>query len=138
MAPWTLFGLLGGLLVLRVAFVAAHFGDLDRLWADYARRGLRFQLARGLDVVTLGIFLAAAGWTLWAMSGHDAQRLAKVFVVGLGCSLLTRLHAHRFPRTNLPGAYDAAKVDLLVHLLMALLGAAAFTAVAAVYFWWRG
>lgn len=137
MALWILVGLLAGALALRIGFVVAHFGDPERLWTDYARRGLRYHLARGLDYVTLALFLAAAVWTLWAMGGQDAQRLAKVFVAGLGASLLTRLYAHRFPRTNRPGAFAEAKIDLAVHLLMSLVAAVAFTAVAAVYFGWR-
>jgi len=67
-----------------------------------------------------------------------ALRLVKVIVAWLGYSLLARLTVHRFPRTNLPGALDQAKIDLGIHLLLAVLGALGATAVAWIYFLWRG
>ena len=56
----------------------------------------------------------------------------------LGWSLLERLSIHRFPRTNRPGAYVEAKINLIVNIMRALAGAIAMTAVAWAFFWWRG
>lgn len=134
----TLVSLLGGAVALRVAFLAVNLGSPERLWTDYERRGLRFQLARGLDYATFGVFLAGALGCLWRIDGQDPWRLAKVFVAWLGCSLLARLAVHRFPRTNYPGALSEAKIDLFVHLLLSLLAAVAATAVAWAYFWYFG
>ncbi len=134
---WSLVGLLAGMLAIRIAFLAAHFGNLESLWADYDRRGLLFHLGRGLDYATLAVFLAGAMWTLWAIDGQDPAKLAKVFVACLGWSLLARLPVHRFPRTNLPGAFSEAKIDLAVKLLMSFLTALGATMVTAVYYWWR-
>lgn len=137
-------------MALRLGFLAFHFSNLERLWSDYERRGSQYQLARLLDYLTLAVFLGAAVWTLWGLDSQDPLRLVKpevlfhmevlfrIFVAWLGVSLLARLAVHRFPRTNLPGGLDQAKIDLGVHLLMAVLGALAATAVAWVYFWWRG
>jgi hypothetical protein len=133
----TLVSLGGGVAALRVAFLAACLGSPERLWSDYERRGSRFHLARGLDYMTFGIFLVGALWCLWRIDGQDPWRLGKVFVAWLGCSLLARLPVHRFPRTNLPGALSAAKIDLAVHLLLSLLTAVAATAAAWAYFWYR-
>jgi hypothetical protein len=137
-------------MALRLGFLSFHFNNLERLWGDYERRGPYFQFARTLDYLTLAVFLAAAIWALWGLDSQDALRpvkpevlfrkevLFRIFVAWLGVSLLARLAVHRFPRTNLPGGLEQAKIDLGVHLLLAVLGALAATAVAWVYFWWRG
>jgi hypothetical protein len=138
MTVWTLAGLWGGAAALRLAFVAFHFRDLDRLWYDFERGGPRCRLARWLDVSTLGVFLAVAVWALWGSDERGPHWLGKVFVAWLGLSLLARLPVHRFPRTNVPGALDRAKIELAVHLLVSLLGALGGTAVTWAYFRWRG
>ena len=138
MGLWKLTLLLSGLAVLRIAFLGLHIRDLDSLWYDYEHRGPRFQLARGLDYLTLGIFLAAAAWALWGLDERTPDRLGRVFVAWLGIFLLERLPIHRLPRTNRPGAYGEAKMALAVHVLLSVLGAVAATFVTWVYFWWRG
>ncbi len=131
-------------MALRLGFLAFHFNNLERLWGDYERRGPYFQFARTLDYLSLVVFLGAAVWTLWGLDSQDSLRLAKpevlfrIFVAWLGVSLLGRLAVHRFPRTNLPGGLGQAKVDLGIHLLLAVLSALAATVVTWVYFWWRG
>jgi hypothetical protein len=138
MELWALVSIFIVAMALRLVFLAFHFTNLESLWSDYERRGPRFQLARSLDYLTLAVFLAAAIWALWGLDSQEPLRLVKVFVAWLGVSLLARLTVHRFPRTNLPGGLDQAKIDLGVHLLLAILSALAATAVAWVYFWWRG
>jgi len=137
MRPWTLTILLGGLTALRVAFLGLHLRDLDGLWYDYEHRGPRFQLARALDYLTLGVFLAAAVWALWGIDERTPARLGRVFVAWLGIFLLERLPVHRFPRTNRPGGFDEAKMALAVHVLLSVLGAAGATVMTSIYFWWR-
>jgi hypothetical protein len=126
------------LLAVRVAFLARHLGDLDALWSDYARRGLRFQFARILDALTLIIFAAVATWALWGVNAQTPDRFGRVFVAWLGFFLLERLPVHRFPRTNIPGGFDGARASLAANALIAALGAFAATLVSAIYFWWRG
>jgi hypothetical protein len=144
MELWILVSAFVVAMALRLGFLAFHFSNLERLWGDYERRGSQYQLARLLDYLTLAVFLGAAVWTLWGLDSQDPLRLVKpevlirIFVAWLGVSLLARLAIHRFPRTNQPGGLDQAKIDLGVHLLMAVLSALAATAVAWVYFWWRG
>lgn len=137
MGPWPLTLLLGGLVALRVAFLMLQARDLDGLWYDYERGGLRFQLARALDYLTLGVFLAAAIWALWRIDGRTPDRLGRVFVAWLGIFLLERLPVHRFPRTNRPGGLGEAKVALAVHVLLAVLGALGVTLLTWIYFWWQ-
>lgn len=137
MSLWTLTLLLSGLAVLRIAFLGLHIRDLDSLWYDYEHRGPRFQLARALDYLTLGIFLAAAAWALWGLDERTPARLGRVFVAWLGIFLLERLPVHRFPRTNRPGGLNEAKLSLAVHVLLSVLGAVVATVVTWIYFWWR-
>lgn len=127
-----------GLFALRLGFVGLHLRDLDRLWNDYARRGMRFQLARGVDYLTLGVFFVAAVRALRDLGGPIPWRLAVVFAAWLGLSLLQGLPVHRFPRTNVPGGLDEVKLALGVRVLLSALGAVGATFMAAVYFWWRG
>jgi predicted membrane channel-forming protein YqfA (hemolysin III family) len=134
----SLVGLFVGMLAVRIAYLAFQFNNMESLWYDYERRGTRYQLARAIDYSTFLIFLAGSIWSLWAVQAQEPDRLVKVFVAWLGCSLLARLQVHRFPRLNRPGAYAEAKLDFAVHVLMALLGAVVATAVTAIYFWWRG
>ena len=134
MELWILASVLVVGMGLRLVFLAFHFNNLERLWGDYERRGLYFQLGRALDYLTLAVFLVVGVWILWGLDSQDPLRLVKVFVAWLGYSLLARLAVHRFPRTNLPGALDQAKIDLGVHLLLAVLGALAATAVGWIYF----
>jgi len=137
MTLWALAILLVALMAARVAFLAFHLRDLDGLWRDYARGGLTFQVARGIDFLTLALFAAAAVWSLWGINAQTPNRLGRVFVAWLGFLLLERLLVHRFPRTNAPGGLSEAQVALLVNVLLSVLGAVAATVVAAVYFWWR-
>ena len=138
MGLWMLTVLWGGLAALRVAFLALHLRNLDGLWYDYERGGTRFQLARGLDWLTLAGFLAAATWTLWGIDGRTPDRFGQIFVAWLGFLLLERLPVHRFPRTNLSGGLREAMITLAVHVLLSVLGALGAVIVAAIYFWWRG
>jgi hypothetical protein len=127
-----------GLMALRTAFFAFHLRDPETLWHDFERRGLRYQVARGLDYLTLIAFGVAAVFALWGVTVQTPDRLWRVFVAWLGFLLLERLPLHRFPRTNRPGAMLDAQVSLGANVLIALLGAAAASALAAVYFAWRG
>jgi hypothetical protein len=138
MGFWALLILWGGPMALRLAFLALHMHDLDGLWNDYARRGLQFQLARGLDYLTLGVFSAAAVWALWGIDAGTPYRLGLIFIAWLGFFLLERLPAHRFPRTNQPGGLGDAMIVLAVHLLFSILGALVATIIAAIYFWRQG
>jgi hypothetical protein len=126
------------LFALRLAFLAFHWRDLAALWADYERHGAAYQLARALDAATLILFGAASIWALWSVGAQTPDRLGRVFVAWLGFLLLERLPVHRFPRTNVSGGLRDAQVSLLVNVLLALLGAAAATGLAALYFRWRG
>jgi hypothetical protein len=134
---WILLAAFAGALGLRFAFLAANLRYVERLWCDYERRGPRYVLARWVDFATLIAFMATAVWRMWTFDKDDPYRLAKIFVVWLGWSLLTRLRVHRFPRTNVPGSYMAAKVDLVVHLVMSVVVALALTGASWIYFWWR-
>jgi hypothetical protein len=138
MPIWTVALLWAFLMAARVAFLALNFRDLGGLWHDYARRGLRYQLARGLDAITLVIFGVAAVLSLRGLNAETPDRLAKVFVAWLGFLLLERLSAHRFPQTNAPGAMRDAQAALAANALLSVLGAGAATGIAALFFWWRG
>jgi hypothetical protein len=138
MGLWMLMIVWGVLAALRVGFLMFHSRDFDSLWYDYEHRGARFQLARALDYLTLGVFLAAVTWALWDIDGETPDRLGRVFVAWLGFLLLKRLPVHRFPRTNRPGGLNEAKLALVVHLLLSVLGALGATIVTWIYFWWRG
>jgi hypothetical protein len=125
-------------MAVRVAFFAFHLRDLDRLWYDYERRGPLFQLARGLDYLTLVVFGVVAVFALWGVTAQTPDRLWRVFFAWLGFLLLERLPVHGLPRANRPGALADAQTSLGANVLIAVLGAAAATAVGAVYFGWRG
>lgn len=138
MALWTLALAWLALMAVRLVFLAFHFANLDRLWYDFERRGLLFQLARGLDALTLIAFGAVAVRALWGIDAQTPDRLLRVFFAWLGFFLLERLPVHRFPRANVPGALGDAQVGLAVNLLLSFLGAATATLLAALYFHWRG
>jgi hypothetical protein len=138
MGFWSLVGLLAAMLALRAAFVARHLRDLDRLWSDYERRGLLFRLAWLLDVATLLLFLAGAAWTLREIGPREPPRLGAVFVAWFGTTLLSRLSVHRFPRTNVPGAWQEAQGSLIAHVAVSLLGAAVATCATGIWIVWQG
>ncbi|MFO0941719.1 MAG: hypothetical protein U0930_13265 [Pirellulales bacterium] len=120
---------------VRLTFLWSQLSKLDLLWTDYDRKGLMYQMAKWLDRLTLLAFAIPALLTLLKIRDLEYP-LTTSFIVFLGIQLLSRLKAHCFPRTNLPGAFDEAKVDLIVHLLMGLAGAVGLTIIAAIYLWW--
>jgi hypothetical protein len=121
---------------LRLLFIGIHLSDPDSLWADYERNGFKFRIARWLDWLTLGGFAIPALISLYKINNLP-QPLTTTFVGILGIQLLSRLNASYFPRTNVPGAFAEAKINLFVHLLMSVLGAAGVTLLAAIYLWWK-
>jgi hypothetical protein len=130
-----------GTLSLRLASIAIHWSNLDYLWYDFERRGYRYQVLRVLDLLTFLGFAACAGHALWyvnAGSSGPFEKYAKVFVAWLGASFLAAAPVHRFPRTNDPQLFLDAKIALFVKILLSILGAAAFTAASALWFWLRG
>jgi hypothetical protein len=135
---WMLLGSLIAALTLRVIYLAFHFTDLERLWGDFERRQIRFQLARLVRYLTFAAFIAAAVWCFWKIETKGIGFYGKIFVLWFGWSLLARLPVHRFPRTNRPGAYQEAQLHLFVHLVMSFLGAAAATALIGAVLWIRG
>ncbi len=121
---------------LRLLFIGLHLSDPDSLWVDYERRGLRFRLAQGLDWITLGGFAIPTCILLYNIKGIS-NPLTATFVGFLGIQGLSRLKVSCFPRTNLPGAFAEAKVNLIVHLIMSIVGAAGVTVLVAIYLWWQ-
>jgi hypothetical protein len=138
MSLWMLVAVLLAMWAMRIAFLAANFSDLERLWYDFERRGVRFRLARLIDYSTLTAFLVCAVLALWKQYVHDASWLGKFFISWLGWSLLERLPTHRFPRTNRQGAYEEAKMNLFVNSAIASIGACVVTVAAWAYLSWRG
>lgn len=136
MSPIGLLLLLLVALALRLLFIGVHLSDPGSLWADYDRCGLKYRLAQCLDWITLGGF-AIPVFVLLFRINQVASPLIMTFVGFFGIQLLSRLRTSRFPRTNLAGAFTEAKIDLIVHLLMSLLGAASVTLLTAVYLWFR-
>jgi hypothetical protein len=127
-------------LLARIAFIAFQWNHLESLWYDFEHRGFRFQLARALDGLTVTVFVVCAylamsnndfrQWSLWYQS-------AMVFTAWLGFLLLIKLPVHRFPRTNVPGAFESAKIELIVHLVMSAIQACAISSLFALWTWFR-
>ncbi len=123
-------------LALRLLFIGLHLSNPDSLWVDYERRGLKFRLAQGLDWITLCGLALPTCVSLYNIK-VISNPLTTTFVGFLGIQLLSRLRVSCFPRTNLPGAFTEAKVNLIVHLIMSVVGAAGVTILAAIYLWWQ-
>ncbi len=121
---------------LRLLFIGLHLSNPDSLWVDYERRGLQFRLAQGLDWITLGGFAIPTFVLLYNIKSIS-NPLTTTFVGFFFIQLLSRLKVSCFPRTNLPGALTEAKVNLIVHLIMSVVGAAGGTVLAAMYLWWK-
>ncbi|MCU0719796.1 MAG: hypothetical protein MUC83_08835 [Pirellula sp.] len=124
-------------LSLRVGFLLMHFSNLESLWTDYERNGLKLRLAQALDTLTWLLFAIPFIIALFQFNSLE-QPLITTFIGFLGLQLLSRLRTSSFPRTNVPGALSEAKTDLLVHFIMSLVWAAVVTLLVAVYLWWRG
>lgn len=131
-----MFILLLALLASRLLFLAFHWNSLDLLWSDYERHGLRYRFALILDIVTSLIFLLFTLRFIYLFSTYTYP-LMEAFVATGGLALLNRLQVHRFPRTNSPSAFNEAKTDLLVHMIMSLITAVVFTLATAIYIWFR-
>lgn len=132
-----LIGFLMLMLGVRLSFLWRHLmADPEQLWSDYERRGPSYKLAWLLDLATFGVFFGVSALTVYKL--HEMTHpLVRVFVVFLGLSLLIRLRVHRFPRTNIPRAFEEAKADLIVHLVMSVLSGIGMMIVTAIYLWWR-
>jgi hypothetical protein len=122
------------LLAVRLLFIAFHWRNLEQLWYDYERKGLIYRIAWLIDIATGLIYFGLVLRFLYYFASID-NPLPDMFLSTLGLSILSRLMIHRFPRTNSPGAYSDAKVDLLVHIVMSLLTAVGVTLLTAVYLW---
>lgn len=122
------------LLSVRLMFIAFHWRNLEQLWYDYERNGILYRIASLIDIATGLIYFGLVLRFLYYFPSID-NPLPDMFLSGLGLSVMSRLTIHRFPRTNPPGAYSEAKVDLLVHLVMSLLTAVGVTLLTAVYLW---
>ncbi|MFO0923572.1 MAG: hypothetical protein U0905_13910 [Pirellulales bacterium] len=120
---------------VRLLFLGVHLSDPDRLWSDYERRGLRYRIAQGVDLVSFLMFAAPAFYSLYKIHSLESP-LMTTFVSFLGLQLLGRLAIQKFPRTNSPGLFSEAKIDLFVQVLLSLLGGGVLTCLAAVYLWW--
>lgn len=136
MSPNSLALILLVTLTLRLLFIGVHLSNPDSLWGDYERRGLKFRLAQWLDWLSLAGF-AIVTLILFYKINSLTDPLKTTFVGVLGIQLLNRLKVSCFPRTNIPGAFAEAKIDLTVHLLMSLLGAAVVTLLTAIYLGWQ-
>jgi hypothetical protein len=136
MSPTALALVLLGTLTLRLLFIAAQLSNIESLWVDYERGGLKFRLAQWLDWLSLGGFAIVTIFLLYKIN-NLADPLKTTFIGILGIQLLHRLKVSCFPRTNLPGAYAEAKIDLAVHLIMSLVVAAGITLLTAIYLWWQ-
>ena len=139
MAALPLILVLLGAIILRLLFILLHWTDLGRLWDDLDRRGIRFQLARALDLMTFLAFAGFAFYALWDLRGQTGfwQRYGTAFVAWFGVSLLPRLPVHRFPRTNLPRSFSEAQILLIAHLITAVISGLGMTGLTALYFWMR-
>lgn len=122
------------LLSVRLMFITFHWRNLEQLWYDYERNGILYRIASLIDIATGLIYFGLVLRFLYYFPSID-NPLPDMFLSALGLSVLSRLMIHRFPRTNTPGAYSEAKVDLLVHLVMSLLTAVGVTLLTAVYLW---
>lgn len=126
---------LGVTLGARLLFLGIHLSDPDRLWSDYERRGLRYRVALGLDLVSFLVFAVPAFYSLYKIHSLESPLLS-TFVSLLGLQLLGRLPVQRFPRTNAPGLFSEAKIDLFVQVLLSFVGAGVMTFLLGVYLWW--
>lgn len=125
---------------MRLAFLAAHWNNLDGLWYDFERRGIAYRLAAAIDLVTWVVYFSCVVVGIWHIETQATTLLGKcvyVWVAWLGVLALERLAIHRFPRTNQPQLYGEAKVALLAHSLTTLIGACVMTALSAIWFWFR-
>ncbi len=126
---------------IRLAFLAAHWTNLERMWYDFERHGFAYRTAAVIDLVTFAVYFVCALYGIWHVQDVATTLLGKcafVWVAWLGVLALERLSIHRFPRTNHPQLFGEAKVALLAHLLTTLIGAFVMTALSAVWFWFRG
>lgn len=133
----SLVGMLFVMLSLRASFIWINLPDLELLWNDFENRGVKYKLAWLLDLTTFGFFVGIAILTVYRIQQIDYP-IVRVFIVFFGVALLAKLQAHRFPRTNVPGALVRAKANLTVSLLMAVICGAVMAVVAAVHLWWNG
>lgn len=124
--------------LLRLSFLALYLRDPGRLWDDYERAGPLFSVARWLDRLTWAAVVAVALWTLAGLTAATPRGTLTVFLVWFGVSLLTRFPVHRFPRTNVPGAWHEATTTGISQLVLAMGEALLAGAAVVVYFWWRG
>jgi len=123
--------------LIRLAIIAVHVTDLDRLWTDFERQGTRYRLARLMDILSSIAFLITAVFVLYRLESLPYP-LGTTFIAFLGFQCLLRFQVHRFPRTNFAAAILETKVAFIVHLLMSVAAAAAMTLLTALYLWWRG
>lgn len=127
-------------LLVRFAFVAFHWRDLESMWSDFDRRGLSYRIAWLLSVVTLGAYFAAAIGAIWSLPKTDVSwsvRYGTIFIAWLGLALLERFPLHKFPRTNSHSLFREAQIDLMVNLIMAFASAVGMTILSGIYYWWR-
>ena len=122
--------------ILRLAFIALQWGDLESLWYDYEHRGLKFRIASLIDMLTNLGFCAMAIYSFYWFN-HIRYPLGVCFVGVLGMSLLNRLPISRFPRTNIPGALADAHASLITNLILSFASALLLTGAAAIYLWMR-
>lgn len=123
--------------VIRLAIIAVHFVELDRLWNDFERQGARYRLARLIDILSLIAFVITAVFVLYRLETLPYP-LGTTFIAFLGFQFLLRFQVHRFPRTNLAAAILETKVAFIVNLLMSVAAATGMTLLTALYLWWRG
>jgi hypothetical protein len=127
--------------VLRIGFVAFHWNHLDSMWYDFDRRGLTYQVARLLSVITLVAAFAAAAYAIWTLpkvgEGSILYRYGTIFIAWLSIAFFERFPLHKFPRTNSPSLYRDAQADLITNLIMAVLSGIGMTALTGLYYWWR-
>lgn len=128
--------------VLRVAFVAFHWNQLDSMWNDFDRRGLTYRIAWLLSGLTLLAAFIAAAYAIWTLpQTHESSifsRYGTIFVAWLGIGFMERFPLHRFPRTNSPSLYRDAQADLITNLILAVGSAIGMTLLSGLYYWWRG
>lgn len=128
-------------IAVRFAFIAFHWNHFDTLWNDFDRRGLSFQIAWFLSVVTLIAYFAAVIVVFWKLPKESESwlmRYATIVVGWLGIGLLERFPLHKFPRLHSPSLFREAQIDLYVNLIMAFGSAIGMTLLFGVYYWWRG
>lgn len=62
---------LGIAFALRIGFLVLQINRLDRLWDDFDRRALSYQLAQLLDLLTILGDAICAGYVLWLLPGNE-------------------------------------------------------------------